>query len=1042
MKLSGKSFIAFCIMIQFSNAVYSQQNEWENPVKFEWNKQKPHADFMTYDNLNDVKSDIYSLSSWYESLNGKWKFIYSPRIKESLNDFYSESVNDKAWSDIDVPSNWEMKGFGAPIFVNIKYPWAPNPPYINIDIPVGTYRRTFTVPSEWDGKQIMLHFGSITGYARVYVNGKEVGMTKVSKTPAEFDITNNIKKGTNLIAVQVYRWHDGSYMEDQDFWRMSGIERDVYLQAYSKTTIWDFFLKAGLDDSYKNGTFAAKVDIRQFKKRNEPVHLRVSLIDNIGKQVFSESRQINITDTMTSVNFEGIVKNVKSWNAETPNLYQCVLTLKDKYGKTSSLIGYKVGFRRIEIKNARLMVNGKIIYLKGVNRHEHDDVMGHVQTPERMMKDLKLLKSLNINAVRLCHYPNNELWYKLCDKYGLYLIDEANIENHGMGSVPYFTDTINHPAYRPEWAPAHRDRIMRMVERDKNHACIIGWSLGNECGNGQVFHEMYRKLKDYDATRFVQFEQAWENENTDIVCHMYPDVNNMKAYASSGKKRPYIMCEYAHAQGNSNGNFKDLWDIIYSAPNLQGGFIWDFKDQGIKMMPTDKNDPRVYWMYNGKMGSYVWPDDENSGADGLILANDIPKPQALEVKKVYQNISFRTVNLKKGIINVLNQFNFTNLKDYLFKYIVLKDGKRIYQGTFDVDISPSKALDVYLKMPNMKDVGEYFLDIYAYTRKASDLLPAGYEIAKEQFLIKGNWFDRKTVTTGNLSYQKDNTSLSFTSGNVTGKVSLKDGTLCEYSINGKSPFKKWTAPVPNFWRAPNDNDYGNKLSEKSGVWRTADINKIMKSLEVGDLTSEGLSVNVNYILTDIQVPYTLVYLIKKDGSVRITSKINLEGKQLPELPRFGMRMDLVEGYDSLHYYGRGPQENYPDRYTSAFLGVYSDSVSGEYFPYIRPQETGNKTGVRWLTLLDKDGYGLRVEGVKEPIAFTALHVTPEDLDPGLTRKMQHEIDILQRRSTTLLVDLKQRGLGGDNSWGMLPHKEYQMWDKQYEYSYTLRLISK
>lgn len=1040
-KIYKRNFlIAFSLLIiPFVPVCHAQQNEWENPVKYEWNKQKPHADFMFYDNVSQVAADDYSASPWYECLNGKWKFVYAPRIKDSVKDFYSPSLDDSRWADIDVPSNWEMQGFGAPIFVNIKYPWTPNPPYINIDIPVGTYRRTFSVPAGWEGKRIMLHFGSITGYARVFVNGTEVGMTKASKTPAEFDITSNVKTGKNLMAVQVYRWHDGSYMEDQDFWRMTGIERDVYLQAYPKTAIWDFFLKANLDDTYRNGIFSAKVDVRQFERHDGAARVSVSLLDRTGKEVMEQSKEITLNDTISSVSFSGVVKNVKSWNAETPNLYQCVMRLTDKDDNTLSLVGYKVGFRRVEIKNARLLVNGQVVYVKGVNRHEHDDVLGHVQTKERMMKDLKLLKSLNINAVRLCHYPNNELWYKLCDKYGIYLIDEANIENHGMGSVPYFTDTIHHPAYRPEWAPAHRDRIMRMVERDKNHACIIGWSLGNECGNGQVFHEMYRRLKGYDTTRFVQFEQAWEKENTDIVCHMYPDVNNMKAYAASGKQRPYIMCEYAHAQGNSNGNFRDLWDIIYAAPNLQGGFIWDFKDQGIKMMPTDKNDPRIYWMYNGKMGSYVWPDDENSGADGIVLANDTPKPQALEVKKVYQDIRFDAVDLKKGIVRVKNLFNFTNLNAYAFQYIVLKDGRQVSQGSFSLDVAPSQSADVHLKMPRMTDDGEYYLNIYAYTKSSTDVLPAGAEIAKEQFLIKGNWFEHPRTTTGQLTYQKERDALTFTSGSIQGKISLKDGLLNEYTINGISPFKKWSAPLPYFWRAPNDNDFGNRMPEKLGVWRTAHVNRSLKSVAVGEMTDAGLPVTADFVLTDIQVPYSIHYLIRRDGSVAITAKMNMEGRQLPELPRFGMRMDLTEGYDSLAYYGRGPQENYPDRYTSAFEGVYRDSVSGEYFPYIRPQETGNKTGVRWLELSAKNGCCLRVEGADAPIAFTALHLTPEDLDPGLTRKMQHQIDIIPRRETTLLVDLKQRGLGGDNSWGMYPHKEYQLWDKSYEYTYILSL---
>lgn len=589
-----------CLFCGLSPTAKAQNNEWENPVKYEWNKEKPHADFRLYEQAEDAVNGKPRKSSWQHSLNGVWKFIYAPTIAASIKDFYRMDLPDSNWDTITVPSNWEIQGFGEPIIRNIQYVFSSNPPYIDVDNPVGTYRRTFTVPRNWQEREVFLHFGSISGYARIYVNGQQVGMTKASKTPAEFNVTNYLKEGENLLAVQIYRWHDGSYMEDQDFWRLTGIERDVFLQAYPKLTIWDFFLKSSLDSIYKNGIFNATVDLREFTGNNvKKGTLKLELLDKTGKIVLSQQKKFDIEDEFTQLAFSGVIKNVSKWNAEKPSLYDCVITLWDDKNKQLAVTACKTGFRKIEIKNARLLVNGVPTYIKGVNRHEHNDSLGHVQTREIMMNDLKLIKQLNMNAVRTSHYPNHPLFYKLCDQYGIYIIDEANIETHGMGSVPYFKDTIPHPAYRSEWYAAHVDRITRMVERDKNHPCVIGWSLGNECGNGIVFHDEYKRLKEYDPSRFVQFEQAWEDWNTDIVCPMYPNMWKITEYAKSGKQRPFIMCEYAHAQGNSNGNFKDLWDVIYDSPNLQGGFIWDFMDQGFKMK-TEPGDGRIYWTYNGK----------------------------------------------------------------------------------------------------------------------------------------------------------------------------------------------------------------------------------------------------------------------------------------------------------------------------------------------------------------------------------------------------------------------------------------------------------
>ena len=559
-----------------------------------------------------------------------------------------------------------------------------------------------------------------------------------------------------------------------------------------------------------------------------------------------------------------------------------------------------------------------------------------------------------------------------------------------------------------------------------------------------MFHDEYKRLKKYDPGRFVQFEQAWEDWNTDIVCPMYPNMWKITEYGKSGKQRPFIMCEYAHAQGNSNGNFKDLWDIIYDSPNLQGGFIWDFMDQGFKIK-TEPRDGRTYWTYNGKMGSYKWLEDKkgelNTGTDGLISANGIPKPQAYEVKKVYQYIQFIAKDLGKGIISIKNRYDFTNLDEYAFIWEIYKNGEKISTGDFNVDLKPHEEKEIRLSLPVIPEDGnEYFLNLYAHTRVATDLVPAGYEVAREQMqLNKSSFFTSLPPCSGKLSYETKDNILSFQSGAVSGKIDLKKGILFDYMINGKQPIRQY--PEPAFWRAPVDNDFGNKMPTLAGVWRTAHVNRYVKKVTIGEKNEKGLSVRVDWVLSDIQVPYMMEYLIRDNGTIIVTGSIDLTGTKLPELPRFGMRMELHQPYENLTYYGRGPFENYIDRYSGAFIGRYEDKVENQFYWYIRPQETGNKTDVRWLTLLDSGGLGVKITGL-QPISFSALHFSPEDLDPGLTRKLQHTIDIVPQKNIFLHVDLKQRGLGGDNSWGMYPHNEYRLLDKKYTYSYMIELVEK
>ncbi len=1032
-----KFIIAFAIIIS-SISVYAQ-NPWEDEIVFEKNKEKPHASFMLYTNTNDVIKDDYSNSPYYKSLNGIWKFAYASTPDTRIKNFYEPELNTQTWNDITVPSNWEMKGFGIPIYTNIVYPFPKNPPYIGENDPVGTYRKEFTVPEEWDGREVLLHFGSITGCAVVYVNGHEVGMSEAAKSPAEFNITPYLKKGNNLLAVQVFRWSAGSYLEDQDFWRISGIERDVFLYAMPKLTVWDFFLKAGLENQYRDGSFNSYITLRKFAGDTTNYgSITLDIFDKSGDKVFTQQQSIKpFNDSLRVVQFSGSIIDPKKWSAEKPNLYNCIITFKTADNITT-YTGAKIGFRKVEIKNAQLYVNGVPVIVHGTNRHEHDPVNGHVPSKELMVRDIQLMKEYNINAVRCSHYPNDELWYKLCDEYGLYVVDEANVEVHGMGaSLQGRFDTTVHPAYLPQWAPMFMDREQRLVERDKNHPSVILWSMGNECGNGKVFHDAYNWIKQRDDTRHVQFEQAGEDWNTDIVCPMYPGMNYMKSYAADkNKTRPFIMCEYAHSMGNSDGNFREYWDVIFSDKKMQGGFIWDWIDQGMRTKDASGN---VFYAYGGDLGGYNLHNDENFCANGLIAADRSIHPGLNEVKKVYQDIYFNEKDISKGIITVINLFGFTSLNDYDFKWQLYKNGEQVKEGNFSVDLGPRQQKDITLPVPAMDsmEADEYFLNITATTKNATSLIPAGHVVATEQFNLGGNYFLRADSTNTNLEITKDSTTLSFTAGNISGKFDIQRGRFTSYKSNN---MQLRNLPEPYFWRAPTDNDFGNDMPNKLGIWRSAHENIIVKNVTIGEKGVSGLAIKVEYELAGIGVPYTVDYLIQNDGSIKVTALIDMSGRDLPELPRFGMRTQLPKKYNYINYYGRGPWENYNDRNESAFVGLYSDSVEDQYcYGYIRPQESGYKTDVRWFSLTDKNGNGLRIEGT-QPICFSAIDHSDENLDPGNTKKQQHPSNLPPYNAINVHIDLKQRGVGGDNSWGALPHDQYRLLDKRYTYSYVIRLV--
>ncbi len=1032
----------FILASAFSSA-QSTGTEWENPGLVDLGKEAPHASFILFNQKDDAVKGNIAQSPFYKSLNGTWNFLFTENYKTRPVDFFEPAFNDSKWKPLPVPSNWELHGFGLPIYTNIIYPFPKNPPFVGDDNPVGTYRKEFTVPVNWKDKQVILHFGSITGCAFIYVNGKKVGITKASKTAAEFNITTYLKEGDNLLAAQVFRWHDGSYLEDQDFWRISGIERDVFLYALPSLSLWDFSLTADLDEQYNNGILNADIVIRKFKQNllKDGV-VSVELYNQQGELIVSQKKKfITANDSLQKFAFQQKVQQPAKWSAEAPNLYNCIITLQEASGKIIQSTAVKIGFRKVEIKNAQLLVNGKKIMVHGVNRHEHDETLGHVPTRELMVKDIQLMKQFNINAVRSSHYPNDPLWLQLCDVYGLYVIDEANVEIHGMGAALQGNfDTTVHPAYMPQWAPAIMDRIKRMVERDKNHASVIIWSMGNECGNGKVFHDAYQWIKHRDNTRPVQFEQAGEDWNTDIVCPMYPAMQRMKLYANDGtKKRPFIMCEYAHAMGNSSGNFQEYFDIIKSSPHMQGGFIWDWVDQGLK---TKDANGKIYWAYGGDLGAGHLQNDENFCANGLVASDRSLHPGIYEVKKVYQDIIFKDINWQKGSILVQNNFNFTDLSGYQFKWILCKDGLPIQSDTFSLNLQPSKAIEVKLKMAATEEAGEMMLNVYAITKTATPAIPAGYEMAREQFGGNSDKFftQNRIAAPGNLQIRKKGNLLSFKSGAISGSFNTKQAKFVDYRLNNNVVVSQF--PEPYFWRAPTDNDFGNHMPQKLGFWKNAHNLLQLDTVKVHEQNTEGVVIECLYRMDVADIPYTITYQILNNGALKITAAINFQNKKMPEVPRFGMRLTLPKSDGNIDFYGRGPWENYSDRNTASFVGVYKQKATDQFVNnYIRPQENGYKTGIRWVQFYDNQNQGIKITGL-QPVCFSALPYTAEDLDPGDTKKQQHPSDLNEQNFISVHIDLNQRGVGGDNSWGAYPHAPYLLTNNSYTYSYIIEPVLK
>ncbi|MDD6210765.1 MAG: glycoside hydrolase family 2 TIM barrel-domain containing protein [Bacteroidales bacterium] len=1012
------------------------KNRWEDPSVVNSGVEAPRAAAYPFTSLRDMEEGNKWNTPYVQSLNGKWHFRFAPKVSERVPGFYELEYKDGQWAQIEVPSNWEMQGFGTPVYTNINYIFPKNPPFVdNDDLPVGAYRRWFTVPEAWDGREIILHFESIAGAATVWINGKEIGYTKASKTSAEFDITPYLKKGRNLLAVEVFKWSDASYIEDQDFWRLAGIERDVYLIARPKVSIEDFFAVGDLDAAYRNGILSVDYAVRNFgTEAAKNYSLQVTLYDKEMKRVAGKTVKLPAiaAGNTQKGSLTEKVSSPAQWSAEYPNLYTLALLLRDGDGEEVELTGCKTGFRKVEIKNGTLYVNGSKVYIRGTNLHEHHPVKGHAVDQETRLQDIKLMKRNNINAVRMSHYPQSVEMYKLCDRYGLYVIDEANIETHGLDGF----DKNRHPSHHPEWQGQLLDRTRRMVERDKNHPSIIGWSCGNESDFGPNYEVTYRWMKERDKSRTVQFERAGTNSFTDIVAPMYASIDAIVQYSESAENnRPLILCEYAHAMGNSTGNFQEYWDAIYNSRLLQGGFIWDWVDQGI--LAKDEQG-RSYYAYGGDLGGHRWTHDENFCANGLVSADRTPHPGLNEVRKTYQPIYFLPVNLEKGQIKLVNHSQFTNLDAYDYRWTITRNGEPYAEGTFKPTGKPHTTTDIRLELPQLQQQPgvEYFLNLQALAREASSMIPAGYVIAAEQMqLPASNFFAAEKKRTGTLVTTRKDDKIFFESGAVKGTIDMKTGMLTEYAANGKTLLAEM--PQPNFWRAFTDNDHGEQYHVRANAWRAAGDNRKLQSIGILQDNADGLTVKAVYRLDDVDSDYSLLYQVAPDGSVAITSDIKIGKNALRDLPRFGLKMRLPLAFDSVSYYGRGPWDNYADRCRSAFVGNYSAAVNDLTFDYIRPQENGYRTGVRTLMLTDKDSDGIRIEAEGQPFCFSARHNLDEDMDPGLTKKQQHPIDVDPRSFVALNIDLAQRGVGGDNSWGAQPMEKYRLMGN--EYSYTFRI---
>ena len=1079
------------------------------PVKPYWqdiqvvavNKEKPRSSFMSYADRETALTSRFEKSPYYSLLNGTWKFFFVDSYKDLPQNITDPSVNTSSWDDITVPGNWEVQGHGVAIYTNqgneIK-PRNPQPPLLPEANPVGVYRRDIEIPASWDNRDIYLHIGGAKSGLYVYLNGKEVGYSEDSKNPAEFLINKYLQPGKNVLTLKIFRWSTGSYLECQDFWRMSGIERDVFLWSQPKASIQDFRVVSTLDDTYTNGIFKLAVDLKNHTQETKNLNVGYELLDAKGNLVTSEANDIWVSPASPqTASFEYDLKNVAPWSAEHPNLYKLLMTIKEE-GKVIEVVPFNVGFRRFEMKQIDqvaedgkpytvLLFNGQPVKFKGVNIHEHNPETGHYVTEELMRKDFELMKQNNINAVRLCHYPQDRKFYELCDEYGLYVYDEANIESHGMYYSLKKGGTLGN---NPEWLIPHMDRTMNMYERNKNYPSVTFWSLGNEAGNGYNFYQTYLYLKDKEINsmnRPVNYERALWEWNTDMYVPQYPSAEWLEEIGRKGSDRPVAPSEYSHAMGNSSGNLWDQWKAIYKYPNLQGGFIWDWVDQGI--LEKDKNG-REYYTYGGDYGVNA-PSDGNFLCNGIVNPDRTPHPAMAEVKYAHQNIGFEAIDLANGLFRVTNRFYFTNLKKYMVHYSVTANNKVVRSGKVSLDIEPQASKEFTVPVGNLKPQAgtEYFVNFNVTTVEKEPLIPIGHEIACDQFRLPIESPKKAFKTSGpKLTVSTNGDNLSASSSKVNFMFNKKTGIVTSYKVDGTEYFSEGFGIQPNFWRAPTDNDYGNGMPKRLQVWKESS-----KNFNVTDATvtmdGNNAVVNVNYLLPAGNL-YIVNYTIYPSGAVNVAARFtstDMDAAQTEvsestrtatftpgrdaarkeasklNVPRIGVRFRLPASMNQVEYFGRGPAENYLDRNAGSMVGLYKSTAEELYFPYVRPQENGHHTDTRWVSLsTGKKGLLIQADNT---IGFNALRNSIEDFDDeeatGLSRqwsnftpeqvanhdeaaaknvlRRQHHINnITPRDFVEVCVDLKQQGVAGYDSWGSRPEPAYTLpANREYNWGFTL-----
>ncbi len=1002
-------------------------NEWLDPEVNAVNRAPMHAaNFAFRNGENAALSQERQKSANYLSLNGTWKFNWVNDADQRPTDFWKKDFNDKGWDNIQVPGIWELNGYGDPIYVNTQYAWQSffknNPPLVPTENNhVGTYRREIFVPADWKGKEIFAHFGSVTSNIYLWVNGKYVGYSEDSKLETEFNLTPYLIPGKeNLICFQIFRWCDGSYLEDQDFFRFSGVARDSYLFARDKKRIADIRVTPDLENNYTDGILNIDLSLTA----NAPVDL--ILKDAAGNTVANATASKSGRTVMK-------VNNPLKWTAETPNLYTLTASMKG----SDEVIPVNVGFRKIELTGKQILVNGKPVLFKGANRHELDPDGGYVVSPERMLQDIELMKKLNINAVRTCHYPDDPLWYDLCDKYGIYVVAEANIESHGMG---YGEETL---AKNPAYKKAHMERNQRNVQRNFNHPSIIFWSLGNEAGYGPNFTDAYEWIKKEDPSRAVQYEQARADGMTDIFCPMYYGYDGMQKYAEkSDITKPLIQCEYAHAMGNSLGGFKEYWDLIRKYPSLQGGFIWDFVDQAVR---TKGKDGVEIYAYGGDFNDYDGSDN-NFCVNGIVSPDRVPNPHADEISYYYQNIWTTPTDLASGKVKVYNENFFRDLSDLNLDWVVLNNGVPVRSGRIDnINVAPGKTESISIPYGEISGEGEWLLNVDYTLKNAEGLLPAGHSIAREQFLLKEGKSCAcvKTPVQPNMAtpvasiVNNQRNHLIVNGDNFSIEFNRYNGFMSKYVVDGTEMIAEEGMLTPNFWRAPTDNDYGANLQNKFRAWKKP----TMKLTSLKAEEKDGMIlVNADYDMPDVKAKLAMTYVINGVGDVKVTEALTTEkGADVSGMFRFGMQMQMPLAFSNIQYYGRGPIENYIDRNHSTRIGLYDQTVSEQFYPYIRPQETGTKTDVRYWKQLDNAGNGLEFKAAV-PFSASALNYSIDSLDDGVSKGQSHSPEVKKADYTNLLIDKIQMGLGCEDSWGRTARPEYLVPYGDYTFTFVMHPV--